>query len=92
LRRYIKYSKNYKRAIACFVVVIVSAVVVGMVGAALFTTSPSDPVLGMNRTTATLTFLFAPSVTCAALLLGVNFWFNAEGNRLGWYGLSEESG
>jgi hypothetical protein len=36
-----------------------------------------------------LTLFFVPSITAVTLLLGINFWFVAEGKRMGWYGLSE---
>ncbi len=91
MRRYMKYSKHYRLAIVCFAVVLATGLWIAATAAALFMLPASASFLGMNRTTVTLTLFFVPVIMCAALLLGINFWFSAEGKRMGWYGISENT-
>lgn len=92
MKRYMKFSNNYRLAAVCFAAFIATAVVTAILGAILFTSPASALVFGMTRTVAAMVFLFMPTVICAALLFGVNFWFTAEGKRMGfgWYGVEAE--
>jgi len=87
LNRY-KYNKNYRPVAVCLAIALATIIWIAATAAVLFT-SPSASLLGLNRTTATLTLFFVPSITVAALMLGINFWYTAEAKRRGWYGLSE---
>jgi hypothetical protein len=91
LNRYMKYSKNYRLAIICLAIALATIVWVCVTAAVLFTSSSTSSVLGLDRMTATLTLFFVPIVTGIALMLGINFWYIAEGKRFGWYGLSEST-
>jgi hypothetical protein len=87
MKRYLKYSKSYHKAIACFAITLATIIWITAVGIALAATSPSAPVLGLDRTTATVTLFFVPIPMGVALLLGINYWFVAAGRGIGWYGV-----
>ncbi len=89
MNRFMKYSKGYRKAIICLAITLASIVWVAAAGAALFTSPSNMSFLGLDRWATTITIFFVPSITGASLLLGINFWFTAEGKRFGWYGLGE---
>jgi hypothetical protein len=84
-----KYSKTYRKAIICLAIALATVVWLAAAGAALAWSPSNMSFLGMDRWVTTMTLFFVPSITGAALMLGINFWFTAEGKRFGWYGLSE---
>jgi hypothetical protein len=84
-----KYSGTYRKAIICFAVALATIIWLAAAGAALSASSPNISFIGLDRWVTTMTVFFVPSLTGVALMLGINFWFTAEGKRFGWYGLSE---
>jgi len=84
-----RYSKSYRKAIACLIIAVVTIV---YVIAAAVSLSVSSSFLGLNSVDATMTLFFVPTITGVALLLGINFWYVAEGRRSGFYRSDDNEG
>jgi hypothetical protein len=79
MKRYIKYSKNYRVALICLGVGLAS--LAWVMAAATFFTAYSAAVLS--------TF-FVPSVAAVALFLSINYWYKGERAMFGWYGVEAD--
>lgn len=76
MKRYIKYSKKYRLAIACFTVAATVTAAIAIVAATVFT-----PGVLLSNVLAGSTLFFIPTIAGAALMIGLSYWFSAESRR-----------
>lgn len=74
MRRYIKYSRKYRLAIACFAVAAAVTVTITAVTATM-------PGALLSNVLAGSTLFFVPTAAGAALMMGLSYWFSAESRR-----------
>ncbi|HSV49771.1 MAG TPA: hypothetical protein VLH35_05600 [Candidatus Acidoferrales bacterium] len=76
MKRYIKYSKNYRKAILCLAIGLASLAWV-MAAATFFTSSSA----------AVYSAFFVPSISAISLFLSIKYWYKGEHAMYGWYGV-----
>jgi hypothetical protein len=76
LRRYIKYSRKYRLAIACFAAAAVVTAAIAIVAATVFT-----PGVLLSNVLAGSSLFFVPTIAGVALMMGLSYWFSAESRR-----------
>jgi hypothetical protein len=91
LNKYKRYSKDYRLAIVCLAIAVTAIVWVAAVGASLLASPASSSVLGLSREVATMTLFFVPTVTGVTVMLGLNFWYIAEGKSIGLYRIPDNA-
>lgn len=76
MKRYIKYSKKYRLAIALFI----AATATTATAAAIIATINQAPNM-LNNVAFTSTLFFVPTIAGAALMMGLKYWYSAESRR-----------
>ncbi|MGD6806795.1 MAG: hypothetical protein ACQCN4_07525 [Candidatus Bathyarchaeia archaeon] len=84
MRRYIKYSKNYKIALISFAFILAASIAVSALAIVLYTSPTLESIGFMSRMDAIATlYLAVPAIIAAGLVSGMYFWFKAENRRHG---------
>jgi hypothetical protein len=79
MNRYIKYSKNYRVAIALLVGALATAIWIAIAAIYLY---PS-PI-------AIASMFFVPSALAVALMSAVYYWYKGENSKFGWVTIEEQ--